>query len=70
MTGDILRELRKKRRLWKRAKYGQNKDEYLAAEKKVKNLIRNAKRNLEKRLASEKNNNSKPFYSYVKKKPR
>ena len=68
MTGDILRELRKKRRLWKRAKYGQNKDEYLAAEKKVKNLIRNAKRNLEKRLASEKNNNSKPFYSYVKKK--
>ena len=34
MTGDILRELRKKRRLWKRAKYGQNKDEYLAVEKK------------------------------------
>ena len=34
----------------------------------MKNLIRNAKRNLEKRLASEKNNNSKPFYSYVKKK--
>ena len=54
MTGDILRELRKKRRLWKRAKYGQNKDEYLAAEKKVKNLIRNAKRNLEKRTTTAK----------------
>ena len=68
MTGDILRELRRKRRLWKRAKYGHDKEEYQAAEKKVKNLIRNAKRNLEKRLASEKNKNSKPFYNYVKKK--
>ena len=46
MTGDILRELRRKRRLWKRAKYGHDKEEYQAAEKKVKNLIRNAKRNL------------------------
>ena len=54
--------------MWKRAKYGHDKEEYQAAEKKVKNLIRNAKRNLEKRLASEKNKNSKPFYNYVKKK--
>ena len=31
----------------------------------MKKLIRNAKRNLEKKLASEKNN-KRPFYAYVK----
>ena len=31
----------------------------------MKKLIRNAKRNLEKRLANEKNN-KRPFYAYVK----
>ena len=63
-----LREVRRKRRLWKNAKNGINREEYDQAAKKVKNLIRNAKRNQEKKLATERYQNSKPFYSYVKKK--
>ena len=70
MTSDLLRQIRKKRRLWKKAKHGNDADkrEYEEMERKVKNLIRNAKRGLEKRLAEDKSTNSKPFYSYVKKK--
>ena len=34
----------------------------------MKNIIRNAKRGLEKKLANEKYHNSKPFNSYIKKK--
>jgi len=67
MTGDILRELRKKRRLWKKAKQGIDREAYVEAERKVKNLIRNAKRNMERRLANQTGRNSKPFYNYVKK---
>ena len=59
MTTDVLRELRKKRRLWKKTKNGGSKEEYEAAAKKVKNLIRSAKRNMEKKLASEKSGNKK-----------
>ena len=68
MNGDLLREIRKKRRLWKKVKGGGNKQEYEDAAKRVKNMIRSAKRGLEKRLAKEKDGNSKPFYNYVKKK--
>ena len=46
---EVLRELRKKRRLWKKAKNGGNKEEYEQAAKRVKNLIRSAKRSLEKK---------------------
>jgi len=42
-------------------------EEYKEAEKKVRNLIRNTKRNFEKKLASS-HGNSKPFYSYLKNK--
>jgi len=67
MSGDILREIRRKRRLWKRAKGGdpEAKARYLEAEKKVRNLVKNAKRGLERGLAREKDKNSKPFYRYV-----
>jgi len=70
MTRDILREIRTKRRLWKKAKYGSKEDDekYREAEKKTRNLIRNAKRNEEKKLAKEKQKNSKPFYSYIRRK--
>ena len=68
MTGDILREVRKKRRLWKKAKGGGSKEEYEAAAKKVKNLIRAAKRSMEKKLAHDKNGNKKHFFSYIKRK--
>ena len=68
MTGEILREIRKKRRMWKKAKNGNGDQDYKEAEAKVKNLIRKAKRGLEKRLAQDKHRNSKPFYNYAKKK--
>ena len=68
MSGEILREVRRKRRLWKKAKNGLGRKEYDQAAKKVKNLIRKAKRSLEKKLAVDKYQNSKPFYNYVKKK--
>ena len=67
MTGDILREVRRKRRLWKKARNGGSKEEYEDAAKKVKNLIRSAKRNMEKKLAHNKEGNKKHFFSYVKK---
>ena len=68
MSGKILREVRRKRRLWKKAKNGLGRKEYNMAAKRVKNLIRNFKRSLEKKLAADKYQNNKPFYSYIKKK--
>ena len=70
MTGDILRGIRRKRRQWRKAKTGNSMDkaEYETTAKQVKNMIRNAKRNLEKKLATERYYNSKPFYNYIKKK--
>ncbi len=47
MTQNILREIRRKKKLWKMCR-GQATEEYKAAEKKVKNMVRNAKRNLRK----------------------
>ena len=68
MSGEVLREVRRKRRLWKKARNGLGREEYDLAAKRVKNLIRNAKRSLEKKLATDKYQNSKPFFNYVKKK--
>jgi hypothetical protein len=68
MTRDILRLVRKKRRMWKKETGHNVSPEYRETEKKVRNIIRNAKRNLEKKLANENNGNSKPFYSYLKSK--
>jgi hypothetical protein len=64
MNREISRAMDKKRRLWRRKAPA---EEYREAEKKVRNLIRNAKRNFEKKLASN-HGNSKPFYSYLKNK--
>ena len=65
MSSDILRALRRKKRIWRREKF-QDSAEYREAEKKVKNLIRNAKRSYERKLARDSKNNSKPFYAYLK----
>ena len=65
LTQEIMRGIRKKKRMWKRARNGQGREQYQEEERKVKKMIRNAKRNLEKRLANEKNN-KRPFYAYVK----
>ena len=46
------REIRRKKKRWKLAKQGVEVDKYRETEKKVRNMIRNAKRNFEKRLAS------------------
>jgi hypothetical protein len=40
--------------------------QYKETEKKVRDLIRKAKRNLERKLATENNGNNKPFYAYLK----
>jgi hypothetical protein len=68
MTTDILRLIRQKRRLWKKAKHGQSVDAYEAASKELKTKIRAAQRKTEKKLAEAGGQNKKPFYSYVKKK--
>jgi len=67
MTRDLMREVRRKRKLWKKAKNGtvEDREHNREAERKVRNFIRNAKRKEEKRLASEKGRNSKPFYNYT-----
>jgi Reverse transcriptase (RNA-dependent DNA polymerase)/Endonuclease-reverse transcriptase len=71
LSRDILRAIRKKKQLWRRAKEGQNVDQYKAAEKSVKNMIRNAKRKFEldivKGCGSEQAN-KKRFFSYIKRK--
>ena len=64
MNREISRAMARKRRLWRR---NAPTAEYREAEKKVRNLVRNAKRNFEKKLAKN-NGNSKPFYSYLKNK--
>ena len=68
MTRDIIRALRRKRRVWRKEQFRATTAEYKEAEKKVKNLIRNAKRSYEKKLAQECKNNSRPFYAYLKRK--
>jgi len=65
MTSEILQAIKRKRRLWKDAKRGKNQEQYAETENRVRKLIRNAKRNFEKRLS---NGNNRPFYSYIKQK--
>ncbi len=67
MNKEILRAMSRKKRLWRKLRRGDNSTEYNEAEKKLRNLIRNAKRNLEKKLAKDKGN-SRPFYAYLKQK--
>jgi hypothetical protein len=66
MTREILRAVRRKRRLWQKERSSNISAEYQEMERKVRNLIRNAKRSLERKLARENSGNSKPFYAYLK----
>jgi hypothetical protein len=68
MTTEILQLIRKKRRLWKKAKLGRDVEEYEEVSRQVNSRIRSAKRKMEKKLAAEKTGNKKPFYNYVRKK--
>jgi Reverse transcriptase (RNA-dependent DNA polymerase)/Endonuclease-reverse transcriptase len=66
MSQEIMRAIRRKKRLWARDKNRPDKTEYKEQEKKVRNLIRNGKRKFEKRLADGGQSNKRPFYAYVK----
>ncbi len=66
LSPEIMAAIRRKQRLWRSAKKGKNVEDYGAADKEVKRLIRNAKRNFEKRLACQNGGNSRPFYAYIK----
>ena len=69
MTGEILKAIRKKNRIWKRDKFRADKSEYKEQEKKTRNLIRNAKRSFEeKKLSRDNSGNSRPFFAYIKQK--
>jgi hypothetical protein len=67
LTREVTRALRRKKKLWKRARCGPEElQTYKEAEKHAANAVRNAKRRFEKRLAKEKNKNSKTFYASLK----
>ena len=68
LTQPIMAAIRRKKRLWEETKKGGSMDEFRSEDKRVKKMIRTAKRNMEKRLAEGGEGNSRPFYTYVKKK--
>jgi DNA-binding ferritin-like protein len=51
LSQEILREIRKRKRMWARDKDKVDKDEYKAQDKKTRNMIRAAKKKFERRLA-------------------
>ena len=67
LTRPIMAAIRKKKKVWEEAKQGGSMEAFKAEDKRVKKLIRTAKRNMEKRLAEGGEGNSRPFYAYVKK---
>ena len=75
MTGNIMRLLRRKRRLWRAYSteeyYGQDYRDYMAyneIQMEIKREVKKAKRKLEKDLAKKAKKNPKKFYAYLKSK--
>ena len=75
MNPNIMRMLRRKRRLWRAYSrdgyYRQDYQDFLSyqeVQKEIKKLIRKAKRKLERNLAKKAKKNPKKFYSYLKSK--
>ncbi len=68
MNREILAAIRRKKRLWRQVRGGGLTEEYREADKKVKNLIRNAKRHFEKKLANKEGGSNRPFFAYIKRK--
>jgi hypothetical protein len=66
MTQEILRAVRRKKRIWRAIRGGQITEEYKEAEKKVRNSIKNSKRGFEKKLAAGGGGNKQPYFSYIK----
>ena len=70
MNKNIMRTIRKKRRLWKwfcSTRDGKDYNAYTKTRDEVNKAIKRAKRNLEKRLAKDAKSNPKPFYQYMAK---
>ena len=68
MNQNILRVIRKKRRLWKVYQTSQDYADFKAfqdIQKSIAKTIRRAKKKLERKLAKQFKKNSRPFYSYV-----
>jgi len=68
MSKEILAAIRRKKRLWRQVKGGGMTEEYREADKKVKKLIRNAKRRFEKKLAAGEGGNKRSFFAYIRRK--
>ena len=69
LSQGILRAIRKKKRLWAKAKMGEAVQEYKQEERLVRNLIRNAKRKFERKLAEGAGNDGvakRKFFAYVR----
>ena len=69
LTKEILCAIRRKKRLWTKAKHGEDKEDYEKEEKRVRKMIRNAKRKHEKKLADgggKDGTAKRQFYAYVK----
>jgi hypothetical protein len=69
LSREILRAIRRKKRLWRAAKNGQHMEEYKAAEKQTKNMIRNAKRNFQRGIVKgccSDQVNKKHFFAYIR----
>ena len=59
MTREILAAIRRKNRVWEAAKNTRSKEEFKAMDKRVKKIIRSAKRSMEKKLADGSGGNSR-----------
>ena len=71
MQQNIIRTIRKKRRLWKTYTKSKDYEEYLAykkVEKETRSLVRKAKKKFERKLAREAKRKPKLFYSYLRSK--
>ena len=76
MTKNVMRLIRKKRRIWRwystSNRSRRDYEEYQAykrVQEEVRKAVKNAKKNFERKLARDaRKNNTKPFYSYMKKK--
>ena len=72
MTKNVLRLIRKKRRIWRWYSRDGGKDfesfiAYRNVQKEVHKSVRTAKRNFERKLAKNRKKNSKAFFSHIKK---
>jgi hypothetical protein len=70
MNQEIVRAVRRKKSLWKRDKNKVDKTEYKEQEKKTRNMIRNAKKRLEKSWQREDRATKDHSTPMLKKKPR